>query len=152
MDCAAASHMQKAKGQLMADSKLSPEVRAFLEERRFGVLATINPDGSPQQTVMWYALEGDTIMMNTLRGRQKDRNLLRDPRASISIEDEGRFVTVSGAISVDENPARGQQTARELAVRYDGEEGADDIVTNAFSKQHRVTLDLSIDHVIAHGF
>ena len=63
--------------------QLKDDVRAFLEEKRFGVLGTTNADGSPQQTVMWYELRGDTIVMNTKRGSRKDRNLGRDPRASL---------------------------------------------------------------------
>ena len=57
--------------------QLRDDVRAFLEEERFAVLATVNANGSPQQTVMWYELRGDTIVMNTIRGRKKDSNLLR---------------------------------------------------------------------------
>ena len=67
--------------------QLSEDVRTFLEEARFAVLGTVNANGSPQQTVMWYELRGDIVMMNTLRGRKKDRNLLRDPRASLCVED-----------------------------------------------------------------
>ncbi|HEX5549006.1 MAG TPA: pyridoxamine 5'-phosphate oxidase family protein, partial [Ktedonobacterales bacterium] len=57
---------------------LQDNVRAFLQERRFGVLATINEDGSAQQTVMWYDVDGDNILMNTRARRVKDGNLRRD--------------------------------------------------------------------------
>ena len=57
--------------------KIDPMVREFLEKRRFAVLATINPDGSVQQTVMWYQLQGDKVMMNTRRGRVKDHTPTR---------------------------------------------------------------------------
>jgi predicted pyridoxine 5'-phosphate oxidase superfamily flavin-nucleotide-binding protein len=50
--------------------RLREDVRTFLEEARFAVLATVNANGSPQQTVMWYELRGDTIVMNTRRGRK----------------------------------------------------------------------------------
>ena len=63
-------------------AELTPDARAFLSERRFAALATINKDGSPQQTTMWYDLDGDTILMNTAAGRVKYRNLARDPRAA----------------------------------------------------------------------
>lgn len=66
---------------------LDDRARAFLDEQRFGVLGTINPDGTIQQTVMWYLLRGDQIVMNTVRGRKKDRNVLRDRRVSICVED-----------------------------------------------------------------
>jgi predicted pyridoxine 5'-phosphate oxidase superfamily flavin-nucleotide-binding protein len=63
-------------------SLLSDSVRAFLEEPRFGVMATINPSGTPQLTVMWYALEpdDDVVVLNATRGLLKERNLRREPR------------------------------------------------------------------------
>jgi PPOX class probable F420-dependent enzyme len=130
---------------------LTDEMRRFLEERRFAVLATVNPDGAPQQTVMWYLLEGDEIVMNTRRGRRKDRNLLRDPRASVCIEDEQRYLTLRGQLAIDDDPARGQQTIRRLAERYDGVERADEQMA-AFARQERVTLRLRIAAIDAHGF
>jgi predicted pyridoxine 5'-phosphate oxidase superfamily flavin-nucleotide-binding protein len=55
--------------------QLKPDVRAFLDEKRFAVLATVDADGSPQQSVMWYQIEEDHVMMNTASGRVKARNL-----------------------------------------------------------------------------
>jgi PPOX class probable F420-dependent enzyme len=136
----------------MADGKLSPAVRAFLDEKRFASLATINPDGSPQQTVMWYAVHGDHILMNTKRGRRKDRNLIRDPRASICIEDGQRFVTIAGTVQMIEDQARAQADIKALATRYDGPEEAERSSRDSFSKQERITLIMSIDRVIANGF
>jgi predicted pyridoxine 5'-phosphate oxidase superfamily flavin-nucleotide-binding protein len=46
-------------------AQIAENVRAFLEEVRFAVIATANRDGSPHQTALWYALRGDTIIMNT---------------------------------------------------------------------------------------
>ncbi|MEO5953098.1 MAG: PPOX class F420-dependent oxidoreductase, partial [Chloroflexia bacterium] len=81
--------------------ELTDSVKAFLGERRFAVLATINPDGMPQQSTMWYELRGDHIMMNTLVGRKKERNLKRDPRVSICIEDEYNYLTITGTAELD---------------------------------------------------
>ena len=136
----------------MAEEKLSPVVRAFLGERRFASLATINPDGSPQQTVMWYELQGDQIMMNTRRNRVKDQNVLRDPRVSICIEDEFRYLTITGTVELIDDQERAQADIKALAVRYDGSEEAEQIARNTFSKQERITLLLTIDKVIARGF
>lgn len=132
--------------------KLAPAIRTFLEEKRFGVLATINPDGTPQQTVMWYAIEDGRIMMNTKRRRRKDRNLLRDQRISLCVEDGQRFVTISGTAVLDEDPARGQATIKALAIRYDGEAEAEEQVRNDYSKQERITIYLPIESIITHGF
>ena len=68
---------------------LAPDARDFLAAPgRHGVLATIEPDGSPLQAVVWYELEADdTILLNSLEGRRWPTNLLRDPRASFTVED-----------------------------------------------------------------
>jgi PPOX class probable F420-dependent enzyme len=133
-------------------STLTPAIRSFLEEPRFAVLATVNPDGSPQQTVMWYLLEGDTIMMNTARGRRKDRNLLNDGRISICVEDGYRYVTISGQGELVETPDIAQADIRRLAVRYHGEAEADRMVVEGFATQERITIRLKIASLDAHGF
>lgn len=130
---------------------LTDEMRRFLGERRFAVLATVNPDGAPQQTVMWYMLDGDEIVMNTKRGRRKDRNLLRDPRISVCVEDGYRYLTLTGPLAIDDDPVRGQEIIRQLAERYDGVESANEQMT-AFGQQERVTLRLRIAGIDAHGF
>ena len=83
----------------MPQTRLSDRARAFLAEKRFAVLATINPDGTPQLTTMWYELQGDEILMNTKIGRAKEHNLRRDQRIAICIEDEYHYVTLSGTAS-----------------------------------------------------
>lgn len=132
--------------------ELRDDVRAFLEEVRFGVLGTINSNGSPQQTVMWYELRDDVVMMNTLRGRRKDRNLVRDPRASLCVEEGQRYVTIEGAIEMIEDQPTAQADIAALAVRYEGPEVAARMVRDGFGKQERVTLLLSIDRIDLHGF
>lgn len=130
---------------------LSPMVRAFLEEPHFAVLATINRDGSPQQTVVWYELQGDEIVMNTARGRVKDRNLRRDRRVSICVVDGYRAVTITGRAQLDDEQAVAQADIARLAIRYDGpDEGARQAAT--FRKQVRITLRVPIEHVVPHGF
>ena len=131
---------------------LSEKARAFLEEPRFASLATINPDGSVQQTVMWYLIRDDHIVMNTLRGRKKDRNLLRDPRVSICVEDGLRFVSMRGAITFVEDQRQAQADILEMAIRYDGKEQGEKQGRDVFGKQERVSLHLPIANVIEHGF
>lgn len=131
---------------------LSPTVRAFLEEPRFAVLATVNADGSPQQTVMWYLLEGEDIVMNTARGRKKDRNLVRDARVSICVEDGYRYVALAGPVSLDDDHATSQEDIRRLAVRYHGEEEAARMVADDFGNQSRVTIRMRIASADVRGF
>ncbi|MGH2560057.1 MAG: PPOX class F420-dependent oxidoreductase [Thermomicrobiales bacterium] len=131
---------------------LDPKVRAFLEEKRFGVLATVNRDGTAQQTVMWYELRDGHVMMNTARGRTKDRNLLRDRRISICVEDGTRFVTIAGTAELNDDQDVAQADIKALATRYDGAAHAEKVSAESFSKQHRITVILPIEQVIAHGF
>lgn len=132
-------------------AKLSASVRAFLEEPRFAVLGTVDADGSIQQTVMWYQLRDDHVMMNTARGRVKDRNLSRDPRASICVEDGYRYVTIEGVIEMIDDQEIAQQDIRDLAIRYHGREKGQAQAAD-FAKQQRVTLRLTVRNVIANGF
>lgn len=134
--------------------EIRSDVRAFLDEPRFGVLGTINSDGSPQQTVMWFELRGDTIMMNTKRGRRKDRNLLSDGRASVCMEEGQRYVTIEGTIRMIDDQETAQADIAALARRYETPEAAEAMIasTTGFAAQERVTLILSIDKIDTHGF
>lgn len=127
---------------------LSEKARAFLNEQRFAVLATLNADGSAQQTTMWYLLEGDTIVMNTKAGRLKDRNMRRDPRVSICVEDGYRFITISGAVEMIDDAEIAQRDIYRLALRYHGEAKAAQQMADQFSKEQRVTLHLKCERVL----
>jgi PPOX class probable F420-dependent enzyme len=132
--------------------QLSDDVRTFLEEARFAVLATVNANGSPQQTVMWYEPRGDTIVMNTRRGRKKDRNLIRDSRASLCIEDGFRYVTLEGVIEMVDDPATAQTDIAALARRYHDVAEAEKMAREVFASQERVTLLLHVERTDVHGF
>jgi PPOX class probable F420-dependent enzyme len=127
---------------------LSPEARAFLSELRFATLATINADGMPQQTAMWYDLDGETILMNTASGRLKDRNMRRDSRVSVCVVDGYRWVTVTGRVELIDDQAIAQADIRRLATRYHGAEKAERQMREGFSKEQRVTLRLTIERVV----
>ena len=131
-------------------TQLSEKARAFLQERRFAVLGTLYADGAPQLTTMWYLLEGDTIVMNTMIGRLKNRNLRRDPRISLCVPDGYNYVTVSGTAELIDDPEIAQHDIYRLAVRYDGEEDAKQQMEGHFSKEPRETIHLKIQHVIEH--
>jgi PPOX class probable F420-dependent enzyme len=122
---------------------LNEKERAFLAEPRFGALATVDPDGRPHMTVMWYLLDGDEIMFNTARERRKPSNLERDPRVSLLVFDKYRFVRVSGRAR---ESATGPEALREihaLAVRYDGEASAARAMER-FRAQERVSYRFTI--------
>jgi len=130
---------------------LSEKMRAFLEEPRFAVLATHMPDGRIQQTVMWYELRGDQIMMNTTRGRVKARNLRHDPRVSICVEDGYNYVTIEGRVAdVIDDPEIAVSDIYALARRYHGDSGDIKERYPDFQNQPRQTWLIEIERAHDH--
>jgi PPOX class probable F420-dependent enzyme len=81
----------------------------LFQKRAFANLATLMPDGRPQVTPVWIDYDGGRLIVNTAKGRQKDRNMRRDPRVSLSIVDPDnpyRYLEVRGKVSdITENGA-----------------------------------------------
>jgi PPOX class probable F420-dependent enzyme len=96
------------------------EVRRFLRGRRVGVLGTVGADGQPVLTPIWYLYKKGNLLMRTSRESVKAQNILRDPRASLCVQDEHppyASVTVYGTATVeDERPG----LAEEMSKRYLG--------------------------------
>lgn len=130
---------------------LTDEMRDFLAEPRFAVLATAKPDGRIQQTVMWYELRDDAIMMNTVAGRVKHRNIHRDPHVSICFEDGYRFVTIEGQVrETIDDPEIAVADIIGLSKRYHPKRSQAE--HDQFKGQARETMVISIDNVITNGF
>lgn len=68
-------------------SKLNPKQVEVLKGRHLAYLATTNPDGSPQVTPVWVDTDGEAVIMNTAVGRLKERNIRRDPRVMVAVND-----------------------------------------------------------------
>ena len=85
-------------------------------------LSTLMPDGSPQLTQTWVDTDGRDILINTVRGHQKVRNVERDPRVALNVtdpDDPSRYFEVRGRVTgITEDGAR--QHIDELAQRYIG--------------------------------
>lgn len=129
---------------------ITASARAFLNERRFAVLATINSDGSPHQTVMWYELIDDRIMVNTKVGRLKDANVHRDARISVCVEDDYHYVALSGRAEIDDVQKQAQADIARLARRYEDAETAERMIAE-FKTQQRLTIWLNVEHIFIKG-
>ncbi len=64
---------------------LPEESYPFVDGPEFATVATINPDGQPQLSVIWVERSGNDIVFSTTRGRRKHLNIDRDPRVTILI-------------------------------------------------------------------
>ena len=97
--------------------------REILHKPSIGNIATLMPDGSPQVTPVWVDVEGDEILVNTLDGRLKARNVRRDPRVAISVPDPDTptvALIVRGVADLVEEG--GREHADKLARKYLGED------------------------------
>jgi PPOX class probable F420-dependent enzyme len=65
---------------------LPPELRQLIESGPMVHLSTVNPDGSPQVTVIWVGLDGDDLVSTHMRDNVKLRNIRRDPRVALSFD------------------------------------------------------------------
>src|SRR5260370_4255186 len=84
-------------------SIVSDWAKKLLSEEHFAVLSTLNTDGSSQLTTMWYLLENDgTIVMSTPVNLQKVKNLRRDPRIAIFVEDGNPFDSLYGTVIINQ--------------------------------------------------
>ncbi len=128
---------------------LTDEQRRFLEEVRFAVLGTVNASGSPQLTMMWYLLDGDEILFNTVAGRAKTSNLERDPRVSLLIYDATgyHYLRIDGRARRIDDPRIGQADMRRLGTRYYGDEATVEAAVRRWSQQHRVSYRVTITGV-----
>src|ERR1700753_814331 len=102
--------------------ELSEAARALLDGRNYAVLATVNPDGGPQTSVMWLDRDGADVLFSTVEGRRKHRNMMRDPRVSFSVIDSAdpeNYVELRGVVT-SMVPDEGRRFDTSLSRKYDG--------------------------------
>jgi PPOX class probable F420-dependent enzyme len=104
-------------------SELIPESHLdVLEKKALASLATIMPDGGPHVTPVWVMYEAPYVIVNTARGRVKERNIRRDSRVAVSIYDPDdiyRYVGLQGRV-VEMTERDGREVIDALAKKYLG--------------------------------
>jgi PPOX class probable F420-dependent enzyme len=107
--------------------RFSEATLRLLDGKNYAVLATVNPDGSPQTSVMWIGRHGSDLLFSTVEGRVKHRNMLRDPRVSVTVLDSAdpeNYVELRGRVSM--TPDVGRQVDTQLSWKYDGKDPGED--------------------------
>lgn len=96
-------------------------VRALLDGSNFASVATLGPDGAPQNSVVWVKREGDTVLFSSIDGRQKVRNLRRDPRISLTVFDLANpYTSVEVRGTAEILPDEDKRLPHELSHKYLG--------------------------------
>ncbi|MET7610601.1 PPOX class F420-dependent oxidoreductase [Streptomyces seoulensis] len=136
----------------MAHKMTDEEWRAFVSDStRTGKLATVRADGSPHIAPIWFLLDGDELVFNTGEETVKGRNLARDPRVALCVDDDRppfSFVVLNGQARLSEDLDEIRRWATRIAARYMGEDRAEE-----FGARNGVPGELlvrvHIDHVVA---
>lgn len=100
-------------------ANLTPIQRELFDGKNFATIATINPDGSPQLSVVWCRLDGDDVLFSTVEGRRKHLNIERDNRVSILVNPKDApysYVEVRGTATM--TTEGGRELIDELANKY----------------------------------
>jgi PPOX class probable F420-dependent enzyme len=130
------------------DHTLTERQQRFVEKARIGRLATVRHDGGPHVAPIWYRFEDGAFLVLTDAGSQKHRNIERDPRVELCIDDERppyHTVLVRGRASIEPAPDAAWRLA--LAVHYLGDEaGKLYVETNA--SPHGVLLRIMPERII----
>ncbi|WP_405426681.1 PPOX class F420-dependent oxidoreductase [Streptomyces erythrochromogenes] len=139
----------------MAKKMTQEEWRAFVSHStRTGKLCTVREDGSPHVAPVWFVLDGDSFVFNTGKDTLKGRNLARDGRVALCVDDDRppfSYVVLQGRAEISEYTDAADEMltwATRIAARYMGEAKAE-----AFGRRNAVAGELlvrvPIDKVIS---
>ncbi|WP_446039784.1 PPOX class F420-dependent oxidoreductase [Streptomyces sp. SID1121] len=135
----------------MASHMSKDQWHAFVSEgTRTAKLATVRADGSPHIAPVWFLLDGDDVIFNTGKETVKGRNLRRDNRVALCVDDERppfSFVLVEGRAELSEDPEEVLEWAVRLGARYMGEEQAQ-AVGERNSGPGEVLVRVRVDKVV----
>lgn len=122
--------------------------RAWFDAAEFATVATLEPDGRPQQSVVWVRLDGDDVLFSTTEGRRKHTNLARDARISVLMRptsDPYKYCEVRGTATMTREGGRELIDEFEHKYhgndRYTGDDGTDNV---------RVVVRVTPEHVVTH--
>ena len=102
-------------------AKLTEAQSRMFTDPYYGVVATVRPDGSPHQSVVWVDYDGENVVVNTAEGRAKPRHIRANPNASVTVvdpENPYRWIAVSGPVEMSEEGAA--EHINKLSHKYRG--------------------------------
>ncbi len=128
---------------------ISDKVKDLFEKPVVVALATAMPSGQPQVTPVWIDYDGTNLIVNTARGRQKDKNMFVGAKVTVLAIDPSnpyRWVEVRGQI-IDEDESTGIEVINRLSAKYRGEPDYYKGNEGMRGKETRVTYTIEPIHV-----
>ena len=102
---------------------LDPDLKDLAQGKNFAALTTLMPDGHPQTQIMWVSADDEHVIINTQLDRQKYRNVLADPRVTVTVFDADnpyRYVEARGRVARTQDGAAAAASIDELSRKYTG--------------------------------
>ena len=124
---------------------LPQRAREMFEGPNFATVATLQPDGRPQTSVVWVRADGDDVLFSTIKGRRKYENMVRDPRLSVLVLDAAdpySYTEIRGTAEITDDPDA--RLIEELSQKYTGRPFGDR------SGEQRVIVRVRPDHVVSY--
>lgn len=128
---------------------LDPDVRDLANGANFAVLTSLLPDGQPQAHVMWIGADDEHLLINTEVGRQKHRNVERDPRVTVTVIDDDNayhFAEIRGRVVEQVRGREARDHIDELSRVYRGRDYDESAIGT-----ERVILRIRPDRVVHRG-
>ncbi len=121
--------------------QLSKWAYQFVRENRIAVISSIEKDGSPHITGIWYVIQDDgTILMNTQTRSHKVKNLRRDARIAVCVADGARSISFYGSAEIITDPGLMRQDLEKLIARYIPDASARGPMLAMFTAQDRTSI------------
>ena len=120
----------------------------LFQKKAFGYLGTLMPNGTPQVTPVWLDLQDGYVVINSVKGQQKDRNIRTRRRVALCVsdpEDPYRYVTIRGPV-VEITEQGADEVISRLAAKYTG-----DPHYQKRPGEVRVTYRIRPDHISVQG-
>ena len=127
---------------------LDADLHRFATAKNFAALTTLMADGQPQTQIMWVHADDEHLIINTETGRQKFRNVERDPRVTVTVfngDNPYQYVEARGHVVSTTAGEEGRASIEELSQKYTGGPYANPIQTE------RVILRIAVDKVHKNG-
>ena len=126
---------------------LNDKAKALLDKpKQFATISTIEPDGRPQSSVVWYVRDGDDVLVSTVADRRKHKNMVRDPRVTLLVydaENPYEYVEIRGRVQM--TTEGGRELIDDLARAY---MGADRYTMDDGTDNVRVVVRITPDKVV----
>jgi PPOX class probable F420-dependent enzyme len=136
------------RGESIVSRSIPPSHLDLFVKKAFAHLATLMPDGSPQVSPVWVDYDGTHVLVNSSRGRQKDRNMTARPKVALNIQDPDspyRYLLVRGAV-VEHTSEGAVDHIHKLSMRYRGK-----MYGSLKPGEVRVIYRIRPEHVTARG-